>query len=74
MLSFRFLQGYVLEFYFKPNEYFEETLLTKTYHLKIAIDEKDPMSFDGPEITKCTGLVAYRSLTTALELYIIILC
>ena len=45
--------GFVLEFFFSPNEYFENSVLTKTYDMKCVPDEEDPFSFEGPEIHKC---------------------
>lgn len=49
------LQGFLLEFHFSPNEYFTNQVLTKFYEMKCAVDENDPFSFEGPEITKCKG-------------------
>lgn len=45
--------GFTLEFYFSPNEYFQNSVLTKEYEMKCAPDESDPFSFEGPEIIKC---------------------
>lgn len=47
--------GFTLEFVFEPNDYFSNTSLTKHYKLRAEPDEKDPLSFDGPEIIACTG-------------------
>jgi len=47
--------GFVLEFVFTENEYFEDSVLTKTYHMKSEPDEMDPVAFDGPEIIGSTG-------------------
>lgn len=47
--------SFQLEFHFKPNDYFENSVLTKTYHIKCEPDELYPFSFDGPEIFKATG-------------------
>lgn len=47
--------SFQLEFHFKPNDYFENSVLTKTYHVKCEPDEQYPFSFDGPEIYKSTG-------------------
>uniref|UniRef100_A0A6Q2Y150 Nucleosome assembly protein 1-like 1 n=1 Tax=Esox lucius TaxID=8010 RepID=A0A6Q2Y150_ESOLU len=47
--------SFSLEFYFEPNEFFTNTLLTKTYKMRSEPDESDPFSFDGPEIMGCTG-------------------
>lgn len=53
-LTFCF-QSFVLEFYFEPNEYFTNTVLTKTYKMKSEPDKADPFSFEGPEIVDCDG-------------------
>ncbi|XP_076368600.1 nucleosome assembly protein 1-like 1 isoform X2 [Tachypleus tridentatus] len=47
--------GFILEFHFKPNEYFSNTLLTKEYEMRCVPDEDDPFGFEGPEIFKCKG-------------------
>jgi len=47
--------GFVLEFVFSENEFFEDKVLTKTYHMKSEPDEFDPVAFDGPEIIGSTG-------------------
>ncbi|XP_015784720.1 nucleosome assembly protein 1-like 1-A [Tetranychus urticae] len=47
--------SFTLEFHFSPNEFFTNTILTKTYELKCAPDEDDPFSFEGPEISKAIG-------------------
>lgn len=47
--------GFVLEFFFSPNDHFENLVLTKTYEMKCTPDEDDPFSFEGPEIHKCKG-------------------
>lgn len=51
--------GFTLEFYFSPNEYFQNSVLTKEYEMKCAVDESDPFSFEGPEIirTKVSGKI-----------------
>ena len=45
--------GFALDFFFSPNDYFENSVLTKTYEMKCQPDEEDPFSFEGPEIHKC---------------------
>jgi len=45
--------GFALEFFFSPNDYFENRVLTKTYEMKCQPDEEDPFSFEGLEIHKC---------------------
>lgn len=47
--------SYELNFYFEPNEFFENSVLTKTYFVKCELDEEFPFSFDGPEIHKTNG-------------------
>merc|ERR1712029_658559 len=44
--------GFALHFHFGPNDYFTNTVLTKNYELKC---EPEDLSFEGPEIIKCTG-------------------
>ena len=44
--------SFVLEFH---NEHFTYEVLTKTYRMRSEPDYSDPFSFDGPEITGCTG-------------------
>lgn len=48
-------QSFTLEFHFEANEFFTNTVLTKTYKMRSEPDESDPFSFDGPEIMSCTG-------------------
>uniref|UniRef100_A0A8D0CDT8 Nucleosome assembly protein 1-like 1 n=1 Tax=Scleropages formosus TaxID=113540 RepID=A0A8D0CDT8_SCLFO len=47
--------SFTLEFYFEPNDFFANQVLTKTYKMRSEPDEADPFSFDGPEIMGCTG-------------------
>lgn len=47
--------GFTLEFFFEPNEYFENKKLTKVYIMRSEPEEGDPFSFEGPEIIKCNG-------------------
>jgi len=49
--------GFVLEFVFAENEFFEDKVLTKTYHMKSEPDDFDPVAFDGPEIIGSTGCI-----------------
>lgn len=46
---------FTLEFIFEPNEYFTNTVLKKCYKMRHMPDEKDPFSFDAPEIVECKG-------------------
>ncbi|XP_043195431.1 nucleosome assembly protein 1-like 1 [Amphibalanus amphitrite] len=48
-------EGFTLEFHFSPNDFFTNTVLTKEYTMKCTPDEKDPFSFEGPEIIKSVG-------------------
>jgi len=47
--------GFTLHFYFAPNDYFSNSILTKEYEMKCEPSEDDPFSFEGPEIFKCKG-------------------
>ncbi|XP_018333059.1 nucleosome assembly protein 1-like 1-A [Agrilus planipennis] len=47
--------GFILEFYFEPNEYFTNKVLTKEYDMKCVPEDDDPFSFEGPEIFRCRG-------------------
>lgn len=47
--------SYTVEFYFEPNDYFENAVLTKQYFLKSKVDTEYPLTFEGPEIYKCAG-------------------
>ena len=47
--------GFTLHFYFEPNDYFSNEVLTKEYEMKCEPSEDDPLSFEGPEIFKCKG-------------------
>jgi nucleosome assembly protein 1-like 1 len=41
--------SFELKFYFAPNEYFTNSVLTKRYEFKIEIDPKEPYVFEAPE-------------------------
>merc|ERR1711976_393761 len=47
--------GFMLHFYFEPNDCFTNAVLTKDYEMKCVPNEADPFSFDGPEIFRCKG-------------------
>jgi len=47
--------GFTLHFYFAPNDYFSNSVMTKEYEMKCEPSEDDPFSFEGPEIFKCKG-------------------
>lgn len=52
---FRRPQSFTIEFHFEANDFFTNTVLTKTYKMRSEPDDSDPFSFDGPEIMCCTG-------------------
>ncbi|XP_047620526.1 nucleosome assembly protein 1-like 2 [Phacochoerus africanus] len=47
--------SFTLEFHFKPNEYFKNDLLTKTYVLKSRLAYYDPHPYRGTAIEYCIG-------------------
>lgn len=47
--------GCKLHFYFEPNEYFTNSVLTKEYEMKCIPSKANPYTFEGPEIVKCKG-------------------
>ncbi|XP_036697157.1 nucleosome assembly protein 1-like 2 [Balaenoptera ricei] len=47
--------SFTLEFHFKPNEYFKNELLTKTYVLKSRLAYYDPHPYRGTAIEYCIG-------------------
>jgi len=47
--------SFELEFIFSENEFFSNKTLSKVYMMRAEPDENDPLSFEGPEIIKCTG-------------------
>ncbi|KAM8938867.1 nucleosome assembly protein 1-like 4 [Pelodytes ibericus] len=49
--------SFTLEFLFEPNDYFMNSILTKTYKMKSEPDSTDPFSFEGPEIIDCEGCI-----------------
>lgn len=50
-------QGFTFHFHFHPsNPFFIETLLTKSYSIRIELDPNHPYrSYDGPEVDQCQG-------------------
>lgn len=48
-------EGFSLEFHFEPNEFFTDTVLTKSYTMRYESDPEDPLQYEGPEIVKCSG-------------------
>ncbi|KAG8434322.1 hypothetical protein GDO86_012631 [Hymenochirus boettgeri] len=51
--------AFTLEFHFGPNDFFTNSVLTKTYKMKSEPDSTDPFSFEGPEIVDCEGCTIY---------------
>lgn len=47
--------SFTLEFHFAPNDYFTNSVLTKTYELSCEVDSDDPFSFEGIEIKGAKG-------------------
>jgi len=47
--------GFKINFHFEPNDFFENTVLTKEYMLRNEYDKEDPLDYDGPEVIKSTG-------------------
>ena len=48
-------KGFTIEFEFTSNDYFSNSILTKSYQLRTGPDETDPLSYEGPEIVKSVG-------------------
>lgn len=48
-------KGFAIEFEFTPNDYFTNTILTKSYKLRTGPDEHEPLAYEGPEIIKSEG-------------------
>lgn len=49
------LIGFTLNFWFEPNDYFEETCLKKVYKLRIEPDKDEALTYEGPEIVHASG-------------------
>ncbi|CAL8087236.1 unnamed protein product [Calicophoron daubneyi] len=48
--------GFTLEFYFSPNEYFTNRVLTKRYYFNYEISPTtENLEYDGPDIARCRG-------------------
>lgn len=47
--------GFTLNFHFDDNEYFSDSVLTKTYKLRLTPDDDDVLNYEGPEIIECVG-------------------
>lgn len=47
--------SFVIEFNFRPNAYFTNTVLAKEYLLQCDVTADDPFAFDGPEIYRAIG-------------------
>ncbi|ESO07807.1 hypothetical protein HELRODRAFT_110599 [Helobdella robusta] len=48
-------KGFTLDFLFEENEFFTNTVLTKTYYLKFNPQKDEELLYEGPEVYKCTG-------------------
>jgi len=48
-------QSFTLHFHFSPNEYFTNSVLTKTYQLSTEIDEEEPFAYGGPHVVSVKG-------------------
>ena len=46
-----------MDFVFEPNEYFTNKVLSKTYYLKVEVQDDSPADFDGIEFEKCEGTI-----------------
>lgn len=68
LISLLCSQSFTLEFHFEPNDFFTNTVLTKTYKMRSEPDENDPFSFDGPEIMSCTGWVS--AILSSLQVFV----
>ncbi|KAK9500986.1 hypothetical protein O3M35_002129 [Rhynocoris fuscipes] len=49
------LPGFTLEFYFEPNQFFTNGLLTKEYIVRYGSKKCDPFNCFGPEMVDCNG-------------------
>ncbi|KAL7668681.1 hypothetical protein ACOME3_009374 [Neoechinorhynchus agilis] len=49
------MSGFTLHFHFAPNEFFTNTVLTKSYTIRLNPDSESPFQYGGPEITGCGG-------------------
>lgn len=47
--------GFRLDFHFEPNEFFSNSVLSKSYELKFDLDAEDVLGYAGPEVVKATG-------------------
>jgi len=47
--------GFTLEFHFSENEFFTNSVLTKTYRLRMKPDAEAPLAYEGPEIVQAVG-------------------
>jgi len=47
--------GFYLDFFFSPNEYFTNSVITKQYIFNHKPPEESPLDYDGPEIIQCRG-------------------
>jgi hypothetical protein len=47
--------GFKLDFVFEQNEFFSNSVLSKTYELKFDVDSEDVLGYAGPEVVKAIG-------------------
>lgn len=47
--------GFKLDFEFEQNEFFTNSVLSKSYELKFDVDKEDVLGYAGPEVVKATG-------------------
>lgn len=48
-------EGFKLDFWFNENENFTNKVLSKYYHLRFKPEKDEVLTYEGPEIYKCTG-------------------
>jgi len=47
--------GFRLDFHFAPNDYFNNTTLSKEFYMRFEPAPEDPLGYEGPEIIRCKG-------------------
>jgi len=47
--------GFRLDFHFAPNDYFNNSVLSKEFYMRFEPASDDPLSYEGPEIVRCKG-------------------
>lgn len=51
--------SFVLNFHFAPNEYFQDSVLTKEYFIKYSPEYTVGFTFDRSKIHKCLGCIIH---------------